>query len=348
MQYSIRKVYPFDSAARQEVMALLHGEGITADRNLDYTCALYHPDGRMAATGSYYKNTLRCLAVSKAFQGEGLMNLVVSHLRDELASRGVFHLFMYTKYTSARFFQDLGFFPIAEVDRAVVFMENSAIAFHQYLEEIKKGRKSGKAVGAVVMNANPFTLGHQYLAETASKACDTLHLFVVREDISDFPYAVRDRLIREGTAHLPNIVYHHTGDYLVSSATFPSYFIRDTEEVTRAHARVDAAVFARIADSLHITTRFVGDEPFSFATNLYNLTMQECLPDYGISLQIIPRKTDGSTPISATRVRKSLVNRDVDSLAQLLPATTLDYLMGTEGTALLETIRDRMAAGEKA
>ncbi len=49
------------------------------------------------------------------------------------------------------------------------------------------------------MNANPFTLGHRYLIEQAAKACDWLHLFVVKEDTSRFPYKVRLNLIEAGT-----------------------------------------------------------------------------------------------------------------------------------------------------
>lgn len=39
-------------------------------------------------------------------------------------------------------------------------------------------------VGAIVMNCNPFTLGHRYLVETCAKKCDMLIVFVVQEDKS--------------------------------------------------------------------------------------------------------------------------------------------------------------------
>ena len=42
-------------------------------------------------------------------------------------------------------------------------------------------------VAAIVMNANPFTLGHQYLVEKAAAENDLVHLFMVSEDASLFP-----------------------------------------------------------------------------------------------------------------------------------------------------------------
>ena len=58
------------------------------------------------------------------------------------------------------------------------------------------------------MNANPFTLGHRYLAEQAAARCDRLHLFVVESEKSRFPFAVRRTLVERGTADLPNVVVH--------------------------------------------------------------------------------------------------------------------------------------------
>ena len=55
------------------------------------------------------------------------------------------------------------------------------------------------------MNANPFTLGHQYLVEKASSENDVLHLFIVSDDSSLVPFEVRKKLVIEGTKHLKNI-----------------------------------------------------------------------------------------------------------------------------------------------
>ena len=184
------------------------------------------------------------------------------------------HLFLYTKVKSSRFFGDLGFYEIARVEDTLVFMENRRDGFGAYLRDLEKTRTEGKSA-ALVMNANPFTLGHQYLVERAAAACDTLHLFVVSEDASLVPFAVRRKLVEAGVAHLPNVVLHDSGPYIISNATFPSYFLKDEAAVIDGHARLDLAVFTKIAAALNITARYVGEEPASQVTGLYNQIMCE-------------------------------------------------------------------------
>mgnify|MGYP002626294194 CR=1 FL=1 len=313
--YAVTQVLPGDQRALAAVDRLLQREGIHRDRNLDYICALMDEDGNAVATGSCFGSTLRCFAVSGEHQGEGLLNEVVSHLIACQAARGNFHLFLYTKPEAARFFGDLGFYEIARVSEKLVFMENRRDGFSGYLQELARTKRPGKSA-AVVMNANPFTLGHQYLTEQAAATCDTLHLFIVSEDLSLFPFAVRRRLVEEGTAHLPNIVLHDCGSYIISSATFPSYFLKDAAEVIEGQARLDLAVFGRIARTLEITDRWVGEEPTSQVTGLYNRIMAEALPQAGIRLHVLPRKTAGGAAISA-RSARPFCSRSITS--SLLP-----------------------------
>ncbi len=74
------------------------------------------------------------------------------------------------------------------------------------------------------MNANPFTLGHQYLVEKSGAENDLLHLFIVSEDASLVPFKIRKQLVMKGTAHLKNICYHDSGPYIISNATFSKLF----------------------------------------------------------------------------------------------------------------------------
>ena len=189
------------------------------------------------------------------------------------------------------------------------------------------------------MNANPFTLGHQYLVETAAGKCDTLHLFVLSEDASLVPFTVRKKLVQAGVAHIPNVVLHDSGPYIISSATFPSYFLKDEAAVIDGHARLDLAVFTRIAQALNVTHRFVGEEPTSQVTGLYNKIMAQELPKAGITCHIIPRKESGGKAISASTVRVALQNGDWDTLKTLVPSTTLDYFTSPEAAPVLERIR---------
>ena len=215
--YYISQISHSDKTAIQGVTALLQAEEIRLDTNLDYTCGMYDDEMNIIATGSCFGNTLRCLAVGSDHQGEGLMNQIISHLIEVQFNRGNTHLFLYTKCSSAKFFGDLGFYEIARIDGQIVFMENRRTGFKNYLKKLKDSSAlqlqtltestsaTNRKVAALVMNANPFTLGHQYLVEKAARENDLLHLFIVSEDASLVPFKVRKQLVMEGTAHLDNI-----------------------------------------------------------------------------------------------------------------------------------------------
>ena len=337
-EYTLTQVYPSDKRTLGQVDRLLVEEGITRDANLDYICAMEDENGEVIATGSCFGATLRCFAVSHLHQGEGLLNEVVSHLMEYQMARGNSHLFLYTKIKSAKFFQSLGFYEIARVDGTLVFMENRRNGFPNYLAQLEKTARPGVS-GAIVMNANPFTLGHQYLVETAAAQCDTLHLFVLSEDASLVPFAVRKRLVREGTAHLQNVVLHDSGPYIISNATFPSYFLKDDAAVIQGHAKLDLAIFARIAQAISASIRFVGEEPTSQVTGIYNSIMASELPKQGIRCEIIPRKQSQGQPISASTVRKALQTGNWETLKELVPASTLAYFQSEEALPVLEKIR---------
>jgi [citrate (pro-3S)-lyase] ligase len=335
--YYVSFIRPDDRRGTEAVNALLLKAGIRRDANLDYTCAVYDDD-KVIATGSLFGNTMRCFAVDPDYQGEGLMNTVVTHLIDVQFSRGNTHFFIYTKISSAKFFADLGFYEIARVDGSLVFMENRKDGFASYLKSLEEKRASGRSA-ALVMNANPFTLGHRYLAETAAAGCDTLHLFVLSEDKSLVPFAVRKKLVQEGVADIPNIVLHDSGPYIISGATFPSYFMKDEAAVVEGHARLDLSVFAKIASALNITRRFVGSETRSETTAIYNRVMLKELPKAGIECVGVPRLESGGQPISASTVRQGLKAGDWTLMRSRVPETTLRFFQSDEAQGVLERIR---------
>lgn len=105
IDYTISRIYASDIKGNRLVDALLQAEGISRDQNLDYTCGIFDANGSLIATGSCFGNTLRCLAVDSAHQGEGLMNAVVTHLTEIQFARENTRLFLYTKCSSAKFFR---------------------------------------------------------------------------------------------------------------------------------------------------------------------------------------------------------------------------------------------------
>ncbi len=366
--YFITEVSTSDSDTNKQIVTLLEAEGIHKDKNLDYTCAMFDDDMQVIATGSCFSNTLRCLAVSSAHQGEGLMNQILTHLISVQFSRGNTHLFLYTKCSSAPFFADLGFYEIANIKNQIVFMENKRNGFSSYLEKLEQDLTEqitaitaleetieSVKIAALVINANPFTLGHQYLVEKASRENDILHLFIVEEDASLIPFSIRKRLVLEGTSHLPNIIYHNSGPYIISNATFPGYFQKDDRAVMKSHAELDLAVFTKIAEKLHITRRYIGEEPFSETTGIYNKIMSEKLPENGIDCIIVPRKqyidtenkrknntknmSSHSFPISASTVRQAIKEDNFTLLKQLVPETTLQYFESKEALPVIKKIQ---------
>ena len=194
-------------------------------------------------------------------------------------------------------------------------------------------------IGAVVMNANPFTLGHQYLVEKAMEGCDILHLFEVSEDASLVPFSVRKRLIEEGTAQFKNIIYHDSGSYIISSATFPAYFQKGDNAVIKSQAGIDLHVFEGIAGKLHVNARYVGDEPTSLVTGIYNDIMAEALPKAGVECHIIPRKEFDGKAISASTVRKYIHDGEVEAIKELVPVTTYNFFSSEEAKPVIERIK---------
>jgi [citrate (pro-3S)-lyase] ligase len=243
----------------------------------------------------------------------------------------------------ACFFQDLGFYEIANVDGMITFLENRKNGFPNYLNSLKRESHDveslGKQVGAVVMNANPFTMGHLFLVEEAAKKCEILHVFVVSEDCSMFPFSVRQDLVKKGTAHLKNVICHASGPYIISQGTFPSYFLKEEAVVCEAHAKLDIAIFEIIARELGITNRFVGEEKKSMVTSMYNRVMLEQLNKVGIKAEEIPRKKINEEVISASKVRQWIHDGQLESVCPFVPKTTWEYLYSEEARPVLEAIQ---------
>ena len=338
-EYQVSRIYPSDKRAIAQMDALLKQEGIERDKNLDYMAGLFDDDYNLVATGSCFKNTLRCFAVDHNHQGEGLLNAIISHLIAYEYEKNNLNLFLYTKVNSAKFFGDIGFYEIARVEDKLVFMENRKNGFQNYLQELTKSRQDNGKSAAVVMNANPFTLGHQYLLEKAAAVCDTLHVFVVEEDASPIPFAVRYDLVKKGSAHIKNLVYHSSGSYIISSATFPSYFLKDSQLVIESQAKLDLMIFTKIAQALNITERLVGEEPFSEVTSIYNKIMAKELPAAGIKCTVIPRKTGADGPISASKVRLALKEGRLTDIKSVVPASTYAYFASPEAEPILAKLR---------
>ncbi len=177
------------------------------------------------------------------------------------------------------------------------------------------------------MNCNPFTLGHQYLVEYAAAKVARLYVFVVEEDRSEFPFADRIELVKQGVKNFPNVEVLPSGKFIISQQTFSGYFNKASLQDVQVDSSEDVEIFGKeIAPTLGITIRFAGEEPKDNVTRQYNETMKRVLPRYGVEFQEIPRKTFDGEFISASSVREALLRGDFDKIKKLVPESTLNYL----------------------
>ena len=298
--------------------------GLVADSDAEQTVLVWDED-QLVATGSRTGNLLKYIAVDPARQGEGLLAKVLTALRQEAFREGYQHLFLYTKPANRSLFSDLLFYPVAQTGD-VLLMEDRKDGIHSFIRNLPAQKHTGK-IGAAVMNCDPFTLGHQYLIETAAKDCDHLYVFVLSEDKGYFRATDRLEMVRHGTEHLSNVTVLPTGPYLISSATFPTYFLKNRDQAEQIHCQLDVEIFVRyFVPAFTITTRYVGTEPLSKLTSQYNEVLKTQLPQQGIDVVEIPRLSIKDTPVSASAVRKALEDKDLQALRSLVPHTTVTYL----------------------
>ncbi len=304
---------------------LLRNAGLTPDTQVDCTLLIWDRD-MLIATGSRYGNILKCIAVDSTHQGEDLTATILTHLRQDALQAGHRHLFLYTKPQNRFMFSSLFFYSIAATD-SVLLMENQQNGIEEFLDSMSVQPAQG-VTGAVVMNCNPFTRGHRYLIEQAAKECDRLLVFVLSEDRSFFNTKDRMAMVKAGTADLSNVTVLPTGPYLISSATFPTYFLKEQANSLNVQCQLDVAVFGtHFVPKFGITRRFVGSEPFCPVTKQYNETLHRLLPEYGVSLCEIPRLETEGTPVSATNVRKLIVEKNREGVRTLVPESTFQYLI---------------------
>jgi [citrate (pro-3S)-lyase] ligase len=315
---------------------LIECSGLSFEGHYDHLLGIF-AEGDLAAVGAREGRLLKMLAVAPAHQGGPLLGELVGELLRSAYAAGQAPCFIVTRPETAASFAALNFRPLARHPGAVLLEEGQGL--ERYLESHRRVVREGNN-GAVVVNCNPFTLGHRYLIEQAAGLSDTLYVFVVREERSLFPFAVRRRLVQAGVRDLDNVVVLDGGDYAVSAVTFPAYFLKDAQAAAQVQMEIDLQLFAKkIAPFFHIRKRFVGSEPFCRTTLRYGETMQRLLPDYGIAVERIERRALAGEAISASRVRSAMRSESFETMRQLVPPTTLDFLLSGAGRALGEELR---------
>jgi [citrate (pro-3S)-lyase] ligase len=331
-------------AVRKALLTLLSANGLTLDPMVEVTLGVWE-EGRLIGTVSVYGQTIRSVAVATDYQGSNLIARLVDEAVGRIYAKGYDNVFVLTSQYGAKSFERLGFFVIMKTTTGFVLLERKPRGVAEYCQYLSDFKVCIENVGAIVMNANPFTLGHQYLVESAAERCDFLYIWVVKEEASAFPYETRLQLIRKGTAHLKNVYVLEGSDYVISRATFPSYFSVSSEDVITLHAELDLRIFGHyLAKQLGVKKRFVGTEPYCPTTSAYNRQMKRLLPSYGIEVVEIERQAVDGEAISASHVRACILEGNIQKLASLVPSSTYTYLISPEA---MEMVKARLKKGQR-
>ncbi len=300
---------------------------------VEYSVLLYTLNDEIVGVGSVQGKILKYVAVAPSFRETTAFARIVTHLTEHVME-WFQQAFVFTRPENIMRFSGLGYKHIVSAEPLISVMEfgyKGIEDYKKYLQSVRVDQEMG-SVAAIVMNCNPFTLGHQYLVEKASAANALVYLFVVEEDRSVIPFSHRWEIIKEGIAHLPNVVMVRGDEYIVSSATFPNYFLKNEspDMVTQKQAELDILLFCEhIVPVLGIHSRYVGTEDYCATTKLYNRVMRDLLPANSLTFVEVPRKKiEGFSGgfISATKVREAIREGREEELEGLLPETTLDYI----------------------
>lgn len=338
---------------RRRIEQFLDDNGLRLD-DVDYYATLVdETTDEIVAGGGLKGGVIKCVAVADGHKGEAVANQIVSHLIAHANADGHQCVKLFTKPQNRQMFESMSFRLLAEAPKAIL-METGIGGIKRYCEELKsekgkvKSEKSNSELhhlnpstpqpimpqsGIIIMNCNPFTLGHRYLIEQAAQQVDTLYILVVREDCSMFSYDERKAMIVRGVAHINNVVVCDGSEYSISATTFPTYFLKSLSDASDTQMTLDIDLYRRhIAPALGATVRFVGTEPDDPLTRRYNELMKSMLPD----VREVARLQQSGVAVSASRVRKAIVENHLALAARLVPPTTVPYIVAHLATRALK------------
>ena len=353
---NILELHPTIPRQRRQIEMFLHTNGLRYD-DVDYYAAIVDESSdEMIAGGGLKGSVIKCVAVADGHKGEAVANVIVSHLIAKANAEGCQCVKLYTKPDNRQLFESLSFRLIAESPNAIL-METGVGGIEKYSEELRvkseelrvkseelKNDESvvsnvRKPIGVIVMNANPFTLGHRFLVEQSSELVERLYVVVVREDCSMFSYNERKAMVSQGVRDIGNVVVVDGSDYAVSAATFPTYFLKQLSDATDTQIILDLDLYRRrIAPALGATIRFFGSEPTDPLTRRYNELMHQQLGEEHV--HEIQRKQQEGSAISASRVRKAMMEGCLWDAIQLVPPTTIPYIIGHLASMALQVELD--------
>lgn len=322
---------------RELLIAFLLKNSLDYDSDIDYSILVYD-ENKLIATSSLANNVMKCFLVSAEYTMQNIAGLMFTHLVHYLEQKGVSHYFVFTTPANEPVFLSLHMKTIVETMNTVL-LEGG-----EFIDDVLAGLKkeyqvSSKRKACVIINANPMTLGHLFLIETAASENEELLVFVVSEDLSSFPFVDRFDIIQKATSHLNNVIVLPTLAYLVSKLTFPKYFLKEDQLINDEQTLVDVLVYKEYyAKVFNINKRYLGEEPFSFNTDKYNHVLKNYLGD---NVKIIERMKIGNNVISASLVRKFIKANKLEEVKKYVPLATYEYLKSQKGQKAIHNIQGK-------
>lgn len=325
--FEIRSIPLSIKSYKNKVEKFLNDNDLRLD-GVDYYAGVFliGEDDILLGGGGLQGNVIKCIAITDDLRETGMGTKLISHLYLQAINNGEDTVRVFTKPKNKEIFTSLGFKLLATSDKAIL-LENGNGLKH-YCDYLASLRREGEN-GAIVMNANPFTLGHRYLIETAAKEVNNLYIIVVKENRSLFSYDDRKLMITKGTEDLKNVIICEGSDYQISNTTFPTYFLKEITDATDTQISLDLDLFSKhIAPALNIKKRFIGTEPKDVLTNRYNYLIKSILPEKCIEVIEVDRlQNESNVIISATTVRECLSSFDFYGAKQLVYPTTIPFLL---------------------
>lgn len=87
---------PFRGRELDELKEFLAGAGLRYEEGIEYSVCLKE-GGVITGTGSVEANVIKCVAVEKSRQGQGIMAQIISELIQYLYEKERTHVFVYTR-----------------------------------------------------------------------------------------------------------------------------------------------------------------------------------------------------------------------------------------------------------
>jgi [citrate (pro-3S)-lyase] ligase len=296
----------------------------------DVTTSFYIEDAdHIVATLSIGDDILKGIAVLKDYQGEQLAQKLIDHAVAFLHRKGIDSYRVFTKTQTVPVFLSMNMRLLVATESAAI-LEGGPFGLKEQLNQIAAIVEgvthqplASLNLGTVVVNCNPITRGHFHLIEYAAKRHDYVLVFVLEEDQSYFSFKERFSLCYLALQEIPNVILLPSTKYIVSALTFPSYFLKTVEARDAQHATLDALLFRDFfMKRFNLQKRYIGGETEGVMV-MYNATLERVLQD---KIERIPRIEDGDEVISASRVRRLIIEGNIEAALALVPEATQGLL----------------------